>query len=184
MSRKSCLAPIAPTAPHVETHERVSVSARGISPPSPSCCIASVTDRYLILLPSFSSSSALCLSVFFYVQLAVMQAHGVHCQFSRPDCLQPTLGLILSFQHPFPHTAAPNVSFLKKKKTVLPPSVSIAFNNKFHILTRRCRECNRDLLSCFTSVRLLTFASSRSLPYHEYRSTVFLLFTCRLPSVS
>lgn len=144
------------------------MSARGISPPSPSCCIASVTDRYLILLPSFPSSSfSLCLSVFFYVQLAVMQAHGVHCQFSRPDCLQPTLGLILSFQLPFPHTAAPNVSFLKKK-TVLPPQTSIASNNKFHILTHRCRECNRDLLSCFTSVRLLTFASSCSLPYHEH----------------
>lgn len=54
---------------------------------------------------SFSLSSSLILFLSFCAQLAVMQAHGIHCQFSRPDCPRPTLSFILVSRVSFaPHT--------------------------------------------------------------------------------
>lgn len=130
------------------------------------------TDRCIILLPSsppsLSLSFCMCICVFLCIQFAVMQAHGVHCQFSRPDCPQPTLDHMLLFSH----TAALAVSFFNKKIVLLPRASTVS---KLHILTRRWRDCNRNLSSCFASVRLLTFVSSRFLPYSEYGSSVFLL---------
>lgn len=54
--------------------------------------------------------------------------------------------------------------------------------SKLHILTRPCRDCNRNLPSCFASVRLLTFAPSHSFPYFEHTGSVLRLPSLRLPA--
>lgn len=137
------------------------------------------TDQYLILPPSSFLSLFFSLSIYLFFSASSLRL----CKLTA--CIANFLDRITRsgrsasssrlVQFPFPYTAAPVLSFFSKK-TVLPPRANTV--SKLHILTRRCRDRNRDLPSCFVSVRLLTFVSSRSLLYPEHRSAVSPL---RLP---